>query len=179
MKFLLYVLILCSFSALAAPRMKTGEEFFIGLRTSTNQIPNQATAGFFQGNKSSLPLRGEFGELSKSTLGLMLSLSSLFCDQLIDSDARQSNLSQRWAHGAVDFTLPPMRALPATIQDQLVTTYTELFWLRSPDASERQLIADYFNLQVTAAGTKPEETKTILGSICVLVATSFQGVVVE
>lgn len=169
-----FFLLLSSVTSWASPRIKTGQEFFNGLKVSTNQLPNQSTLQYYLERASAFPVRGDFGELSRSSLSVMLSLASLFCEQLVNADARQADPGKRWAYGSVDFTRVSSTALVPSVQDELVNTYASLFWLRSPDSSERMLMLEHFAQQIGAG----VDLKTILASTCALAATSFQGLVV-
>jgi hypothetical protein len=179
MKHLIALMLVAQAASATVPRLRTGREMIAGLQASTGVPGNGESLLFFQERSSSLPQTGAFSELSPASVGIALSLTALFCDQMVETDARQPNSSARWAHAMVDFNAAPSMALSPAVQDDIIATYADLFWMRSPDAEEERILRGMGAQLVSESTNDPADTKKILGLMCATVGASLPALVAQ
>lgn len=107
--------------------------------SSVTGVPktNTVVLNYFNQAYRRLSETGSVGNISGPLLLTTTILASRFCGQFINAEANLQP-DKRKAHKMVDFT-KTQSGLTTEVMTDVVNSYGELFWGRTPDATERQM----------------------------------------
>ncbi len=156
-------------------RLKDFRQILTHLQQATNVYERSDSLNTYYFSRiSSLPKTGSIDEITPHSIQTTIGLSSFLCEKMIIKDLNLAP-EKRWAHQVIDFNLAPSEGLLLNRRIELIKNYSQLFWLRDPDAEETKIL-DSFIQDLMAS--YPDDSKSllqILTATCVSFAASFDS----
>lgn len=129
-------------------------------------------AKYFASKRDSFPKLGVLDEVNVGQLGGQLSYAGLYCRHMIDRDSGQDP-AHRWAHAAIPFDQAPAD-WPASVIDQQLDEYAQMFWQRGLEPDERATLRDLAAQLTADLPRDPSSGPLLLTSLCGVYGTSFR-----
>ncbi len=135
-------------------------------------------ARVYEISKTLLPQQGVLSEVNAESWMATINVMSASCVEMIAKD-KTAIADNRWLHKDFNFNAPPSIAFDASSTKKLLAEYALSFWNRDIDATEEKIITDFIEELKTQGQDELQESAAILQSVCVLVGSSFQSLIVE
>ena len=137
--------------------------------------PSEQTRKYYSDAKTRLPKLGLLSEIGPISTLSWVTLSSLFCDDLIQNDiqVQDANSAQRVAHQSLTFNQPMDASTEAQLLD-VFEKYAELFWGRNAsDAEKKELLGLFRDLKTEALSSA--DWSSVLVGVCTAAISSIES----
>ena len=139
--------------------------------TNVNRLSPEVRQ-MYNNMKGVFPKKGDLYELSDSYLVSLTAYAGEFCRIMIATDMKNTP-DKRWAHGSVDFNIPPHNWTEPSV-NSLLDRYAELFWQRPLDVDEREILRQGLGDLLIELPKTNKSAEGILLSACAAFSTAPQ-----
>ena len=149
-------------------------QLYASLSAATGIAPSQTLREYFQGAQYRLLNDGDPVKFNATTLMTTISLTGLFCDELLTAELNLP-AAERRVFQVLDFSQGPSSVTHEN-QVAFVTREAEVFWARDPEPLELAALMESWGELASFSANSPTGLREMALSICTAVGSSSDSI---